>query len=490
MINRLRILLNKKIPTGSLFRNVITLISGTTFAQVLLVLISPILTRLYDPEDFGLFTMFSSILAILAVVSCFRYELAIVLPKKDKDAANILASTVLICFIISMFVLIIIILLREQISILLGASELRIWLFFLPLSLLMTGLYQAFNYWNTRKRQFNRLATQQITQSLVTAATQVSFGLTGKMQAGGLIGGQVAGQVLSTGRLIWKTLGEEGKQIIEYLSFSNMKLNLIKYKNFPLYSLWSGLLNTSSVMMPPLLLGFYFTPTVVGLYSLGHRVLNLPMNLIGSAVAQAFYPHASEAYRNGELGRVTFDVYKNLISIGLVPILLISLIAPELFLFVFGDNWYEAGQYVRWIGLWIFFVFISSPLSNIYLILEKQRLGLIMDFLLFFCRLIVLIIGGLSGDALLTIALFGMIGALLWIINCIFILKLAGISLYIVLKQVIREFLKAIPYTLLPIISMIFFKDSFTLIFSAILSGVFFLIIKTLALRKYSRNFQ
>jgi lipopolysaccharide exporter len=474
-VNRLRIWLNKKIPSGSLLRNILTLMTGTTFAQTLMILIAPILTRVYDPKYFGSFTVFTSILAIIVVISCFKYELAIVIPSKDKDAANILVLSILICSFVSTVVLILISIFNNHLAFILGAPELRTWLWFLPLSILMAGFFQAFNYWNTRRKQFNRLAVRQITQSMVTSTTQISIGSILNAQAGGLISGHIAGQVVSTGRLIWQTWKDEGKLIISYLSIKVMIKNLVKYKNFPIYSSWSGLLNTASFMMPPLLLGYFFTATVVGFYALGQRVLSLPMNLIGVAVAQAFFPHTSEAYRKGDLDRLTFQVFKNLISISLVPMLLITLIAPDLFSFIFGSNWYEAGRYVRWMSLWLLFVFIASPLSQLYSILEKQRLGLLMDILLFSSRLIVLMLGGLYGDALLTVALFGIVGAILWMLNCVFILNLAGVPYKKVLKVILWETFKGIPYTIFPIFLFIIYDNSLVLILSAILSGLIFI---------------
>jgi lipopolysaccharide exporter len=475
-VNKLVSLLNKKIPSGSLLRNVITLMTGTTFAQALLVLVAPILTRLYEPAYFGSFSMYISILSILVVISCLRYELAIVLPKKKEDAANILFLSIVVCIVLSVAILISIFFWGEKVSILLGAPELKIWLWFLPLSFLLAGLFQAFNYWNTRGRHFNRLAMRQITQSTATASAQISLGLTPGTQSGGLIIGHIFGQIAATGRLIYQTWKEEGRLIICFISKNKVKENLIKYKNFPLYSSWSGLLNSASIMMPPLLLGYFFTPTVVGFYALGQRVLSMPMNIVGNAVAQAFFPHASEANRIGNLESVTFIVYKNLLSLGLVPLLLISLIAPELFAVIFGKNWYEAGEYVRWMSIWLFFVFISSPLSIIYSVLERQKLGLIMDLILFISRLAVLIIGGLYGGPLLTIALFGIVGALLWMVNCLMILSLAGVPIYKTVYELLKELFKAIPYSLITILLLVENINALSIILSAIVTIFIFLI--------------
>jgi len=95
---RLAQLIRKRLPEGSFLKNVATLMTGTVFAQALLVLLAPILTRLYDAESFGVFSLYTSIVGFLTVIACLRYERAIVLPEKDEDAANLLALSMLICF--------------------------------------------------------------------------------------------------------------------------------------------------------------------------------------------------------------------------------------------------------------------------------------------------------------------------------------------------------------------------------------------------------
>lgn len=482
-MDKIKTLLNNKLPPGSFLRNVVTLMTGTTFAQALLILIAPILTRLYSPKDFGVLALYTSVLGILAVIACFRYEYAIVLPEKDEDAANLLVLSILICLGLSIIVFVLVALFKNKFATLLGAPELAFWLWFMPLSLLIAGLFQAFNYWSTRRKQFKRLAVRQITQSSVTAVTQISAGVT-TSGAGGLIGGQIAGQAVATGRLAGQIWKDEGKQLTSYISKKELKRMLFRYKDFPLYSSWSGILNTASIMMPALLLGYFFTPVVVGFYALGHRVLNTPMSVIGGAVAQVFFPRATEARRIGELDRITFDIFKQLLSIGLVPILLITIVAPELFAIVFGAEWYAAGEYVRWMGLWLLFVFISSPLSLLYAVQERQRAGLVMNLLMFSSRLIALVVGGLYGNALLTIALFGLTGAVLWIINCMYIMYLAGVPIIKVFKEIAKQTIKAIPFAIFPILVVIFLSSSILFVLSAIFVGIIFLLIQFKKIKK------
>ncbi len=478
MLARLRAFLEAKLPSGGFARSVITLMTGTTFAQALMILVAPILTRLYSPKDFGIFTLYSSVLGILAVVSCGRFELAIVLPEKDEDAANLLFLSILICFLMAGLTLLLAGFFRTWLANLLGAPELAPWLWFLPLSLIAAGLFQAFNYWSIRRKQFSRLSARTIMQSTVTAGAQILGGQTFHAGASGLIAGSIIGQLSATGRLAGQIIRDEGKSLRSFINAADTKRTLLRYKDFPIYSSWSGMLNTASTMLPVLLLGYFFTPSVVGYYALGHRVLTTPMGVIGGSIAQVFYPWANEAKYNGTLDRLTVDMFQRLLAIGFVPILLITIVAPDLFSLIFGARWVTAGEFVRWLSLWSLFVFISSPLSSLFSVMEQQRAGLIINIIMFTTRLLALIMGGIKGDALYTIVLFGITGAALWIGNCIYILHLAGVGAGKAVTVIRDEVMQGLPYALLPIIIWYGSHSSLAFVVAGIGAGIIFLIVK------------
>lgn len=477
MIGKLISVIQSKLPPGSFARNVLTLMTGTTFAQALMILVAPILTRLYSPQDFGVFTLYTSVLGILAVVSCARYELAIVLPEKDEDAANLLVLSMLICFVMANLTFLLVFLFGSQLANLLGAPELAQWLWFMPLSLLATGLFQAFNYWSTRRKQFKRLAARQITQSIVAFTTQIGTGAAyPTASAGGLIGGAIVGQFAATSRLAWQIARDEGKQIIESVRRERLRHMLLRYKEFPLYSSWAILINTISAMLPALLLGYFFTPSVVGFFALGHRVCAMPIGVIGSSLAQVFFPEATAKNRQGNLGEITLRIFRQLVSLGMVPIVLLTIVAPDLFSIVFGSRWVVAGEYIRWLSLWIFFQFLSSPISTVYMVLEKQKEFLVFNIVLIISRLLALIIGGYYNDAMLSIMLFGISGFVMYLFFTINILYMAGVRQVVVGSVIGSEIIRTIPYALLPIVVSYIANNSFLFVLSAIVSGMIFLI--------------
>lgn len=483
MIDKFRAVLASKLPPGSFIRNVVTLMTGTVFAQILLILVAPILTRLYSPSDFGVFNLFTSIGSILAVVACLRYEGAIVLPEKDKDAANVFTLCITICISMAIFILVIVAFFRESIADLFNAPSLSFWLWFMPLSIIVSGLFMVFNYWSTRRKQFKRLAVRQVTNSTVTALTQISVGATFHIGPGGLIGGSLIGQLVATVRLAWQIYKDEGKQIISFINKISMKHMLYRYKKFPLYDSWAALLNTSSNLLPALLLAYFFNPVVVGLYALGNRVLGVPMGVIGNAVSQVFFPRAVEARRAGELDYVALKMFNILLNMGFVPILLIAIVAPDLFRIVFGSEWILAGEYVRWLSAFMLLAFISSPISSIYSVMERQREGLIIYLFVFVIRLTALIIGGMKGDALFTVALFGISEATFRFFNCCYILHMAGVRVSDTIGSFTKQFLYTIPYALIPLLSWPLSHDSVVFVASGIGAGILFLIIKVYQIR-------
>lgn len=477
--------IKKKLLIEGFMSNVLTLMSGTVFGQILVVLVSPILTRLYSPEDFGTYSLYMSILGVLTVVSCLSYEMAIVLPEKDDDASNIFILSIIVCAFFTVLIFFVALLWSDEISLVFNSKKLSKWLIIMPISVFISGFFRILNYWSTRNKEFKRLAIRQITTNIVTSTTQIFLGLGLFSFSGGLILGSLVGQLVATVKLAVDIMKKEGKRIVSVTTKMRMILIAKRYRNFPFYSTFSSLINSISTMLPTFLLAIYFDSSVVGYYAISHRILSLPIALIGSNVAQVFLPKATSSYRDGTLSQTSLKMFKTLLGVGLVPIILVAMVAPELFSFVFGSKWRTAGIFARWISIWLLLVFISSPISVIYDVLEKQRNYLYVNIVMLSVRTAVLLIGGYKGDANLSIALFGIVGALLWIFNSFYILSLAGNKLLQILGVYIKELITSFPFLIIPLLIKILLGNEILYIFSALISGIVFILTKIL---EFSRN--
>ena len=449
--------------SSSFAKDVVKIVTGTTFAQVITVLASPLITRLYGPEAFGLLALFISINNIIGVIACMRYEVAIMLPKDDREAANLLNLSLLCVVIVSGLTVPVLYFWGDALLSLIKAPSLAPYLILIPPFVLINGIFLALNYWNSRTRHFGRLSIAQITNSLTTTGMQLGEGLAGNTTGGSLVYARLVGSSVTTivlGGQIWR---EDHVLLRTSISWKGMLEGLKRYKNFPLIDSGSALLNMISWQLPAFLLAAFFSPTVVGFYSLGLMIIQTPMNLVGGAIGQVFFQRASVAYNDGNLAPLVETVFDVLLTLSLFPMLLLAVAGEDLFLVVFGEAWGEAGVYAQILSIWAIFWFLFSPLDTILSLREKLTLGLNWNILNFSTRLLSLVIGGLMGSIMVAIALFSVSGTFVYGIACFIILKLAGIPPEKTSILIIRHFLVAALFTI-PVIFMRYYTSSSLLV--------------------------
>ena len=418
-------MLNKLKPKSEFAKNVLTLMTGTTIAQAIPIAISPILTRLYTPEDFGVFALFMAITSIFGSIANGRYELAIMLPRKDEDAINIMALGFIINVVLSLFLLFVVIIFHDNIVNLLNNKEISPWLYLVPVSVFLIGLFNLLNYFNNRKKFYKDLAKANIYKSIGMAIVQLILGFL-KAGAFGLISGQIFSQIISNTKLFFNIM-----KLKLFKSIRKLKIIAVgkRYKKFPKYSLPSGVLNTISLQITPILLSSFFNASIVGFFSLSHRLISLPMSLIGGSIGQVFFQNSAQLIRDKEkLGLFVFNTFKKLVLISIIPFSIILIYGDILFSFVFGDKWIMAGLFAQILSLWLFFVFITSPLTTLLDTIQKQKEAMIFNFLIVVSRVSVLIIGGIFlKNEFITIALYTIVGVFFWIFWMFYVLGLVGI---------------------------------------------------------------
>lgn len=394
--------------------DVLKLVSGTTFAQLITILAAPVLTRLYAPEAFGAVALFTSITSIVGVVACLRYELAIMLPERDEEAANLLSVSLGFVFLITLFSIPLIWWNRGPLLRWLNAPYLMTYLWLIPLSLLINGIFLALNYWNSRTRHFGRLSIARVTSALATAPSTIGLGFAGYATAGSMIGATIAGQAVAMSVLGGQIWQNDRNIFLKAIRWESMLRVFKRYKKFPIFGTWAGLLNVISWQLPVLMFGTFFTPEVVGFYSLGFRILQMPMSLIGGAIGQVFHQRAAVAKIHGTLAPLVENLIRRLLIVSIFPMLMLTIVGRDLYIFVFGERWAEAGVYTQILSIWAIVWFISSPLSTLYGVLGKNAQGLVLQLIIFISRFISIGIGSYFGNARLALFLFSISGVFVY----------------------------------------------------------------------------
>lgn len=368
-------------PRSSFVQHIVTLVTGAAVAQLIPLLASPLITRLYSPHDVGLQAVYVSWMSTLAVLATARYEMAIVLPADQEKANNLMGLALLCATVLSLVVLVPLLFNADMhLAAWMGTPELEDWLLLLPISLWLAGGMQAWTNWNNRLRRYKANARGRIFQAFGIAGVQVLGGWMGAGVAG-LILGQLAGQMASLVAQAWSDL--RGKfEWKSRVSSQGMKQAAREYIEFPKinapHALSTALLDSVTLSVLTILAG----SSAVGFYGLMMRVLKLPAALIGQAVAQVAYKELAEARNNHKpLRPILRKMILTLAGMAIVPFLVIQFAGEPLFCLVFGKTWRMAGRYAEAMSLFILFHFVASPLGMVPPVIKRQRTAFMWSIL-------------------------------------------------------------------------------------------------------------
>jgi lipopolysaccharide exporter len=430
----------------SFIGDVLKIVGGTSIAQLLIALATPLLTRLYLPEHFGTANVFISLISVAGIAVCLRYEVAVLLPDRDEDGANLLGLALPLAGIVSALVLGMLAWGGETLTGWLNAPELQPQLLLVPAALVAMGFYQALNFWNMRRRKFWRLAAARLVMTGAQLATQFAAAWLLRAEAGGLILGTTLGYGVAALVLLAITWRDDRVLFRQAVHMREMLENLVRYRKFPLVDAWAIMIEALSWQVPVWLLSAYFSQTVVGYYGMAYRLVQLPIAFIGAAFSQVFMQRAVEFRKDPQQLQATVgSVFSKLVALSLFPAVLLSLAGREMFIVFLGANWAEAGVYVQIMGMWTFFWFLSGTLRTLTATLERQELAFLFHGVTLLTRAAAFLAGCLLQDVYLALWLSVGTGILVygWIsLTC---LHLAGYPLRRAWQVIGSKALWAIP---------------------------------------------
>ncbi|QQZ07865.1 lipopolysaccharide biosynthesis protein [Heyndrickxia vini] len=368
------------ISNNHFMKSISILAAGTALSQLFLLLTTPILTHLYSPEEFGIFSIYLSILYSVSVIASLMYDQAVPLPKDEQEAWDTLMLSLIIVIFMSVFVLIAAWIL--PIGEWLDAPELEHYAWLLAFSVFGIGWFQALNSWNIRTEDYLSISKSKINMNSGQMVSQITFGI---FQTGilGLLAGEVIGRIsgfLTLLRFIFKN-----KPHVRLFCLNGLKKVFIRYKNFPLLSSWSALINVSGTHMPAVFLAVHYGPAVAGWYLLAEKILTVPEALLGYSAKQVYMSQSAKLSTKGrELNALFWMIVKRMSILSLVIIGLIFLIVPSIIPFLFGEAWKEAGKYVQIISILYFMKMVVNPISGNFYALESQNYQMISEGIRFF----------------------------------------------------------------------------------------------------------
>ena len=362
----------QSLKKSELLKNTSILISGTALAQLIPIVLQPILRRYYTPDIFGAYAVYLSLVGILSIISCFKYDLAIILPRKDKEAANILFLSIFINTLFNILLFFVILIWKNKILHFFNLSEkFSVYLYFVPLGIFFYSFYQILNNWLVRKKGFLPISVNKFVRRGFEGLAQVLFKFA--KNAHGIIFGDLIGHIANISSGIYQ-VHRRGFSLNLY-SPGKLKYVTLKYSEFPRFNIIPSFMSACSFLLPAIFLNKFFSSELTGFFDLSKLLLSIPLALISTSISNVLLQSISEKFKENKSLKKDLLLILGIVSaIGLVEILGITFFGVELFKLIFGKMWAFSGTISR-ILVWSYALnFISASFSAVFISMNKIKL--------------------------------------------------------------------------------------------------------------------
>lgn len=415
----------KSIFKNKFARNVAVIAGGTAFAQLINMIFSPVITRLYTPEEYGVLTVYVAVLGILATVGSLKYEWAITIADDEEMSFNVLMLSIFILVFFVVTLTLALLIGGDKLLIILKAEGLADYIYYLPLGMLLIGLYNILRQWAFKERNFRAISKTKLSQTITQNLTKIVFGL---LSVGpiGLILGNIFGQSAGITTLSIPIL-KKRNMYQQNVSLKKMSYCAKRYIKFPIYSASSQLFNAAGIQLPTIFMTTLYGGEMVGYYGLTSSIINIPMILIGNSIGDVFYSEAANVGRKDPkmLKILSMKLFRRLFLIGLVPLFVLIIWGPFLFSFVFGQSWYNSGIYAQIMSFLVFARLIFTPISRIYSVFERQKEAFLLDLGRVLLVLIVFYLSGaMNLNSYITVFLYSISMILIYLLTYIIAQKI------------------------------------------------------------------
>lgn len=409
---------------SAFIRNVLVVMTGTAVAQIIGFALSPVISRLFSPTDFGIFGSFGAVLGVVGTITTLQYSQAIILPKQDADGFNLLGLSCLCSVAVALLCVLASLVAPGSLNGLMKTTG--FWaLGFLAVATLVSGINQSFQAWCVRRKEFKQTSASQVVRSVSSNGLQLGGGSLG-IGAAGLVCSSVIADVAATwnlGRVVWRDWRQLGSEI----SWPRMRALAAEYHDFPVYNATSAVINSLSLGLPMLLLTHFFGLAVAGAYAFSMRILSTPMGFVLTALRQVLLQKAAEAHHEGRaLMPLYLKITLGLFGLAALPSLVLMIWSPQLFAWIFGERWTLAGEFSSSLVIWLLFMFCNVPAALFGRIIRIQRQMFVFDLAVLAFRTASLYVGGQYLSPATTILFFSCVGG---VMNVIFI-GLVGYKLW------------------------------------------------------------
>jgi O-antigen/teichoic acid export membrane protein len=381
------------IQFNKFVKNVLNVSFFTILAQIIGLLALPIITRIYSPYDFGLYSFFVTVISIVGIFATSKFDQAILVSDKDQIKKSLLFIIFLISSFISFFTIVVLVFLDYTNLYTLDVSSKFEFFFLIFLSIIFYANSLSLNFWHNSNGRFTLMGSASLMRSASAAIVKIFIGSYLLYLGFGLIYGFVFSQGIFLCILIIAYYMKDYDQHSSFkfklrsrYSLETLKETIIRYKDFPKFALPTDFILTLSLQAPILLTGPIFGGTILGYFALSRTVLGLPAQVLGGSVKTVFQKEAAAQYNKYASCESIFKkTLFSMTAIVFLPCILTILFAEPVFVLIFGEEWKIAGEFCQILAPLYFIRMIAKPLTFMFQISNHLKFDMkLMNMFLVF----------------------------------------------------------------------------------------------------------
>ena len=434
-----------RLKSNIFWKSVIVLVSGTALAQIMGVFTTPIVSRLYEPRAFGEYAIIISTSSIILSIVTLGLNSAIMVPKSDDESKEIFTVTFLSILVLSTLIVFVIISISSFIQLIdSGLNYILTWIIIYGF-VIINSVKGIMNIYVNRKGLNRVLYYNSLIGALTTLCITIPLGFL-NLGSLGLIIATLIGGIASIIQMLYHV--NPFKKISTFSIYKNV---FNRYKDFILYQYPSNFIENFAIQVPTQAFSAFFGNVNLGAYSMNEKILGIPIRLIGAPINTIYFRTASEYHKQGKnLALFTFSLITKIMIVAFIPIVLTIIWGEEIFSWILGPNWSEAGKLAGYLIVQYVFMFCATCTSYLRVVIGKQRVNLVVSLL----RLVIIclsIFAGIFfvGDLFNTILFFTLGSSLFLIIDM-------AINFYCLGKYYVRYTVFAFIYISLVFILWVF----------------------------------
>ncbi len=410
MVNRKFI---NSVRSNPLIRQIGTVFSGGAIGQVVAILTAPIITRIFTPEDFGVFALFLSIASMVGNNSQLAYQQALVIPREEENAQDLF----LLCMVFTLVI-----------SVLSGGifwglnrfgwqfgwvQKLDTWIYWLPFAIFFIGTNLTLSNYNNRHQKYVVLAASNVVVSSVSPCLRIGLGLLYGSSIAILVIAQIVAFFAQMATLL-KSIITHAKLALKRFPKIDYVRTIFEFRDFPLYSMPNNLFTSFAVHMPVVILSTSFSSDIVGFYAIANRLILRPLLPIQDAVRQVYQRKVAENLNCGDPVKSEFvKITLALILIGVILFGILICWGKALFGFLLGAQWAKTGKIAVLLVPWLYTSFILPPTNAVLIVGRFNKFRLNFQVVATIIRLASLYYGLKNfADPIMGLLLFSIVSAL------------------------------------------------------------------------------